>query len=301
MELLEQIGQATAVVAERAGQAVVAIGRASRGSGVVVARDTVLTNAHNLRDRTTQVTFVDGRTAQATVAGVDVDGDLAVLTVTTEDVAPLEWGDPDGLTVGAAVFGLARRGTTLRTTFGTVSALDQAFRGPRGGRIDGAFEHTAPMGRGSSGGPVTDGDGRLLGVNTSRLGEGFYLAVPATAELRRRVDELARGESPRRARLGVGLAPSAVANRLRRMVGLPPRAGLLVQVVDGDGAAAAAGIEQGDLIVGVAGHEVERADDLLAALAELDEGGTLTLTVVRGVEERSVLVRFDGHGTQGSA
>lgn len=63
------------------------------------------------------------------------------------------------------MFGLARRGINgLRTTFGTVSAVDQAFRGPRGRRIAGAFEHTAPLGRGSSGGPVTDSQGAVLAV-----------------------------------------------------------------------------------------------------------------------------------------
>lgn len=302
MDVLAEISAATAAVAERTGAAVVAIGRNSRGTGVVIAPGRVLTNAHNLRDRTTQVTFADGRTAQASAAGVDVDGDLAVLDVDTGEVAPVEWGDAE-VAVGTPVFGLARRGAAgLRTTFGTVSATDQAFRGPRGRRVTGAFEHTAPLGRGSSGGPVTDTAGRLLGINTSRLGEGFYLAVPAGAELRERVEALARGQAPSRATLGVGLAPSSVANRLRRSVGLPERDGLLVQAVLPSGPADAAGLEPGDLLVAVGDRPLGRIDDLMEALDAAAVDATLTLTVVRGVEERTVAVRFDGGAaTEGSA
>ena len=303
MTVLHAIGEATAVVAERTGPAVVAVGRNSRGTGVVVAPGRVITNAHNLRDRTTQVTFADGRTAQASAAGVDVDGDLAVLEVDTGDITPLEWGDTATLQAGTPVFGVARRGTNgVRTTFGTVSATDQSFRGPRGRRLTGAFEHTAPLGRGSSGGPVTDTEGRLLGINTSRLGEGFYLAVPADEHLRERVDALARGEAPARPQLGVGLAPSAVANRLRRSVGLTPRDGLLVQMVLPGGPADAAGLEPGDLLVAAGDRPLARIDDLMESLEGVDDGASLLLTVVRGVDERTVSVRFDGGAaTEGSA
>ena len=302
MDLLTSIAQTTAAVGERAGPTVVAIGRNSRGAGVVIAPGAVLTNAHNLRDRTTQITFADGRQEQGTVQAADIDGDLAVIGVDTADIGPLEWAT-DAPRAGTPVFALARRGTEgLRTTFGTVSATDQAFRGPRGRRLTGAFEHTAPLGRGSSGGPVTDAEGRLLGINTSRLAHGFYLALPADSDLRGRVDALLKGEAPARPRLGVGLAPSAVANRLRRSVGLPERDGLLVQAVVADEAADRAGLDVGDLIVAVDGEPVARIDDLMTALDTVTEATALTLTVVRGTEQRTVAVRFDGAATtEGSA
>ncbi|HVM19493.1 MAG TPA: S1C family serine protease [Egibacteraceae bacterium] len=291
MNVLTQIGEAVVAVAGAAGEAVVGIGRNSRGAGVVVAEGTVVTNAHNLRDRTTQVTFPDGRVAQASVAGLDVDGDLAVLAVDTGGVTPIPWADAP-IQLGAPVFALARRGAAgLRTTFGTVSAVDQAFRGPRGRRIQGAFEHTAPLGRGSSGGPVTDAQGRLLGINTSRLDHGFYLAVPADAALRDRVASLSRGEVPQRPRLGVGLAPSSVANRLRRSVGLPEREGLLVRTVAEGGPADLAGVEPGDLIVAAQGRPTPRADDLMDVL-DAAPAASVSLTVVRGVDERQVEVTF---------
>ena len=110
----------------------------------------------------------------------------------TPRVAPaLPWADGAGPSVGQPVFALANPGGRgLRVTFGFVSGVERTFRGPRGRRISGSLEHTAPLLPGSSGGPVLDGDGRLLGINTNRLGEGFYLAIPADATLRGRVDAL---------------------------------------------------------------------------------------------------------------
>ncbi len=112
---------------------------------------------------------------------------------------------------GAPVFALALPigGGEARITFGTVSAIGRSFRGPRGRLITDGIEHTAPLGRGSSGGPVVDTEGRLVAINTHRPGDGFYLALPATAALRTRVDALARGEAPDPAPAGRGARASA--------------------------------------------------------------------------------------------
>jgi len=194
--------------------------------------------------------------------------------------------------VGAAVFAVANPGGQLRVTFGLVSAVGRAFRGPRGRRIAGSIEHTAPLPRGSSGGPVVDAAGNLLGLNTNRLGDGFYLALPADAELRRRLEALGRGESPARPRLGVGIAPARVARQLRRAVGLPERDGLLVRVVEEGGPADRAGLRTGDLLVEAGGRAVTDADELYEALDQIGEDQTLELRVLRGTEELTVTVGF---------
>ncbi len=283
--------EAARTVLAAAGPAVVRIGRqGGRGCGVVIAPGAVLTNAHNLRDRTTEVTFADGRRAQAAVTAVDGDGDLVVLEVDTADVAPVTWAEAD-TEPGELIYALARTATGgSRITVGLVSSVDGFLRGPRGRRISGTIEHTAPLGRGSSGSPVVDEDGRLVGLNTARLGGGFYVALPADAELRERVDALLRGESPRRRTLGIGLAPAEVSARLRASVGLPERTGLLVRSVDPDGAAAAAGLQVGDLVVGAAGTDVATVHDLHEALDAATEA--LELRLVRGTEELTVSVAF---------
>lgn len=288
--LMEELQETVARVAEAVGPSVVRIGRGwGRGAGVVIGTGQVLTNAHNLRGEETTVTFADGRVADATVAGVDDDGDLAVLAVDTDGSPAVAWIDADAPTVGTPVLALASpAGRGPRVTFGLVSAVGQTFRGPRGRRIAGSVEHTAPLARGSSGGPLVDGSGRLVGVNTSRVGDGFYLAVPADAALRTRVDALARGESPTRPRLGVALAPAHAARRLRAAVGLPERDGLLVRAVEEGGAADRAGIRQGDLLVAAGGRALSRHDDLYEALETA--GASVTFTVVRGADELEVTV-----------
>jgi serine protease Do len=293
MGVAEELEQLVRDVGGRVGPAVVAIGRGARGTGVVVGDAQVLTNAHNLRDRSTTVTFADGRAEQGTVAGVDVDGDLAVLSVETGGVPVVEWSEA-AVEPGAVVLAASRGRRGLRVTFGLVSGVEAAFRGPRGRRITGSVEHTAPLARGASGGPLLDRAGRLLGVNTNRLGEGFYLALPADAELRRRVESLAAGTSVERPTLGLGLAPPHVARRLRRSVGLPERDGLLVRTVAEGGPAATAGLRQGDLLVAAGDRPLASPDDLYDVLDALEAGQDLTLTVVRGVEELTVTVTFGG-------
>ena len=293
MTMIEELEGTLRGVAERVGPSVVRIGRGwGRGSGVVLAEGLVLTNAHNLRGDETTVTFADGRSATATVRGVDSDGDVVVLAVDTAAVAPISW-DPVEPAVGTAVIALANpAGRGLRATLGFVSAVGQTFRGPRGRRIAGSIEHTAPLSRGSSGGPIVDAAGRLIGINTNRVGDGFYLAIPADGDLKARIDALARGESPSRPRLGVALAPRHAARRLRAAVGLPERDGLLVRAVDSDSPAGRAGIRQGDLLVEAGGTALTSPDDLFEVLDHA-VGPSLTVRVVRGVEELDVTDTLD--------
>ena len=283
MNMLQDLSNAIATAATAASPGIVGIGARLRGSGVVVADGRVLTNAHNLRGDEVTVTFADGRSVRGRVAGTDLDGDLAVIDVDTAGIPSIAWAQAQAV-VGSVVFGLsATPGGPARVTVGTVSAVNRAFRGPGGRRISGSIEHTAPMAAGSSGGPIVDALGELVGLNTHRIGEGFYLARQADADLRERVEALSAGRSVERPRLGVEVAPSHVARRLRRSVGLPERDGLLVRGIEDGSPAAGAGIREGDLIVRIAGADVADADSLLDAMAGAK--GSVEVVVVRGAEE----------------
>ena len=297
MTILDEIGASIRQLAEGAGTSVVGIGqRWGAGSGIVFGDGKVLTNAHNVRGDRVTVTFADGRTAEGSVAGHDTDGDLAIIDVDTSGVPALAWADGATAEVGTPVFALANpAGRGPRVTFGFVSSVERTFRGPRGRRITGNIEHTAPLLPGSSGGPVLTAAGQLLGINTNRLGEGFYLAIPADEALRSRADKLARGESATAPRLGVVIAPNHVARRLRRAVGLPDADGLLIRDVAEDSPAARAGAAQGDLIVAAAGHPVHNPDDLFDAL-QTASGDTIELTIIRGADERTIQVAFGDQG-----
>jgi serine protease Do len=293
MTILDEIGASIRQLAEGAGASVTGIGqRWGAGSGIVLGQGQVLTNAHNVRGDQVTVTFADGRTAEGSVAGRDIDSDLSVISVDTGETPALPWAASASAEIGKPVFALANPGGRgLRVTFGFVSGTERTFRGPRGRRITGSLEHTAPLLPGSSGGPVLDAGGQLLGINTNRLGEGFYLAIPADETLRGRADALALGQTTTSPRLGVGIAPGHVARRLRRAVGLPDTDGLLIREVAEASPAARAGLVSGDLIVAAAGQPARTPDDLFDALAAAG-GGTLELKVVRGADERTVQVTF---------
>jgi serine protease Do len=297
MTAVGELQDAIAGAAEKVGPAVVGLGRGwGLGSGVVIDDGRVLTNAHNLRREEVTVTFADGRRETGEAAGLDPDLDLAVISVDTGETQAVEWDPaPEAPPIGAPVVALANPGGRgLRATIGFVSSQGRSFRGPRGRRVRGAIEHTATLPRGSSGGPLVDPEGRLLGVNSLRLEGGLILAVPAGEAVRARVDALARGEAPVRHRLGVAVAPPRVARRMRRAVGLPERSGLLVRDVEEDSPAERAGIERGDLIAAADGRELDGVDALYVALDKVPPGGgTLALTLVRGTEERDVEVAFE--------
>ncbi len=290
--LLDELQRAIAEAATSVGPSVVGLGRGwARGSGVVVGPNRVLTAAHALRSDDPTVTFNDGRTATGRVAGTDTDLDIAVIEVEAEHAVAWE---PDAvalLTIGAPVIALSNPGGHgLRATFGMVSATGRSFRGPRGRRIPGSIEHTAPLPRGSSGGPLVDPAGRLLGINAVRREGGLILAVPADAALHKRVDALARGESGARPRLGIALAHPRAARKIRAAAGLPDHDGLLVRGVVDDSPAAAAGLARGDLLIAAGDTPLTSADDLFEALDAAAD--TLTLRVLRGTEERDVAIRF---------
>jgi S1-C subfamily serine protease len=297
MGALDGIQQEIQQVAERAGNSVVGIGqRWGIGSGVVIGNGQVLTNAHNVRAEEVEVTFPDGHTATGQVMGHDIDGDIAVIGIETGDLPALPWATDARPGVGTPVFALANPGGRgLRVTLGFVTGIERSFRGPRGRRITGSIEHDAPLLPGSSGGPIVTADAQLLGLNTNRLGEGFYLAIPADEALRARVDALGRGESQRQVRLGIGIAPVDVARRMRRAVGLSDADGLLIRLVEDDSPASRAGLETGDLIVQAAGRPVGHTDDLFRAL-DAAADGAIQLVILRGADERTVDVQLGGAG-----
>jgi serine protease Do len=296
MESLNELQGIIEGLAGSAGPKVVGVGqRWGVGSGIVVAPGQVLTNAHNLRGSDVTVVFADGRVEQAGPKGIDIDGDIAVLAVDTGSIEPIEWASVGNgaskVSLGSPVFAMSNPGGRgLRVTFGLVSGTERSFRGPRGRRIAGSIEHTAPLLPGSSGGPIVDAAGKLLGLNTNRLGEGFYLAIPADSVFRDRVAALGKGESPVRPRLGVGIVPPHVAKGLRRAVGLPEIDGLLVRSVEEDGRAAAAGIKEGDLIVEAGGRPTGTVDALHEALERAD--GSLEVHAVRGTDRHTFTVNL---------
>ena len=251
----------------------------------------MLTNAHVLRGDEVAVTRADGQVVDGRVTGTDPDLDVAVVELDTGGAPAITW-DPARLATsapGLPVFALADPGGRgLRTTFGLVTATGRSFRGPRGRRIGGSLEHSAPLPRGSSGGPLVDAEGRFLGINTVRLEGGLILALPA--------DETCSG--------GSASSPAAPRPRVRGSASRSRRRAPPAACAPRSGCPSATGCScaasrrarrrtppassAATSLVAAGGRPVTGFDDLFDALEV--EGGTLTLTVVRGTEERDVAV-----------
>lgn len=261
----------------------------ARGSAVVLAPGRVLTLARNLRGDHPTAVFADGRRVDGRVLGTDPDAGAALLEVDTGDAPPIPWAtSAEHPGIGTPVIAVGDPGSGgLRVTAGAVSAGPQRIRGGRGRMIEGLIEHTAPLPRGTGGGPLLDATGSLLGLNALRRDGGLIVALPA-ATLRPSVEAIAMGNLPRNRRLGVAIASPRASRRLREAVGLEPRDGLLVRAVEDGTPAAIAGLQRGDLIVAAADRPVASPDDLYAALDAAAEA--LELTIVRGTDDRRLSV-----------
>ncbi|MCW3004519.1 MAG: periplasmic serine protease, partial [Conexibacter sp.] len=181
-------------LAQRLAASIVGLPSGRRGgSGVVVAPGVAVTLGRNVDGDEVSLRTSDGATLAARLAGRDQTVDLAVLTFDqSADLPAAAWAEAaPPLGIGSPVYALADpAGRGLRATSGAVSSAPRAVRGPTGRLIEGAIEHTAPLPRGSGGGPLVDEHGAILGLNALRYGEGLLLAWPATA-LRDRASALA--------------------------------------------------------------------------------------------------------------
>jgi S1-C subfamily serine protease len=281
-------------IAQRVGPSVVGLGSGARGgSGVVVAPGRVLTLARNVTGDAVEVHLGGGEAVPGRVVGRDVGVDAAVVAIEA-DVAPVAWAADDGAVgIGTPVAALGDpAGRGLRVTPGVVASAPRGVRGPRGRLIEGVLEHTAPLPRGSGGGPLVDATGRLLGLNAVRRPGGLILAWPAGV-LRPAAEALASGAHRPPRQLGVAVAPPAVARRLRGAVGLPEADGLLVRGVRDGSAADRAGLARGDLIVEAAGRPVAAIDDLYVVLDAAAPGAAVALGVLRGAERRELTATLE--------
>jgi serine protease Do len=283
-----------ASIAESVGGSVVGLRRgARRGSGVVVAQDRVAVLLHSLGEDRVEVVFADGRSEDAELAGVNRRHGVAVLQVPTDGAPTVRWSQTQP-SIGDSVFALANPGAGgLRATEGRVSAAPVSVRGRHGRSLEGMIEHTAPLPRGAGGGPLVDTAGTVLGVNALRGDPGFLLALPA-AVVGGAVEGLLQGGARPRY-LGVALAPAGASRRMRAAVGLPERDGLLVRRVERGGPAELAGVQVGDLLVGLGDTDVKDLADVFGAIDSA--AGPLEVRILRGTESLTLTVDVSGAGS----
>ena len=280
-------------VARTASPAVVSVSsRGGSGSGVIARADgIILTNAHVVgNQRNVEIRTADGRTFTGTVLGRDEFVDTAVVRInaTNLPVAPL--GDSDRLEVGQTAVAIGNPlGLDRTVTSGVVSAVN---RDPRGVAIAaGLIQTDAAINPGHSGGPLLDSSGRVIGINTAILagttGLGFAVPINVAVDVMQQILTTGR---VRRAQLGV--ESRDITPEIARYFQLPIEEGVVVTTVLRNSAAARAGIQAEDFIVGLGGEKIEDGGDLRRLLRQHKPGDTVNIQIVRGTDRRTVSVRL---------
>ena len=299
----------------------------AQGSGFVVDRTgAILTNAHvitnvaDLREGAAAavrgagavfVEFSDGERVPAKIVGWDLFNDVGVIRVKPEahSLEPVPLGASAAVVVGEPVAAIGSPfGKQTSLSVGVVSATGRSIDSLTSGfAVANAIQTDAPINRGNSGGPLFDGDGRVIGINaqiqsTTGTAEGVGFAIPIDSA-RRSLRQLVRTGRVRYAY--VGIRTQDVTPGIAAAFSLGAERGALVTQVEPGTPAERAGLRGGsrteahngldvtlggDLIVAIDGRSVEGADDISRVVTTLRPGQTVPFTVVRGDERRSVQV-----------
>ncbi|UZK68839.1 trypsin-like peptidase domain-containing protein [Sphingomonas sp. S1-29] len=258
--------------------------RSALGSGFIVdASGLVITNNHVVEgaDRVT-VQMSDGRELPGRVLGRDPKIDIAVIRIDAKGTfKPINWGDSDHIRVGDSVFAVGSPfGLGNTVTSGIVSARGREIGA---GPYDDFLQVDAAINSGNSGGPLFDGSGRVVGVNTAifspsggNVGIGF--AIPA--KMARQVAlEIARDGHVSRGRIGVSLQD--VTPDIANALGLDGTKGALIAAVEQAGPAARSGLQRGDVIRRFGSTKIDDGRDLARAVADAAIGSSVPVRVIR--------------------
>jgi len=265
LDVFSALDQALAAAVAAAAPSVVHVarGHGSGGTGIAWSEDLVVTSSFHVPDRTRIGIGDDARDAE--VIGRDAGTDVALLRIAGGGLAPAKLRELGDLAVGNLVLALGRPGRTVRASLRAVGVLGPELRTPWGGRLDRYVESDRQIPRGFAGGPLVDGDGAVIGMNTRTLLRGADVAIPV-ATLRRVVDELRQHGGVRRGYLGVGTYPAA--------------AGALVASIEDGSPAATARLLVGDTIVELDGVAIAGPDELRTTLGDRP-GKAVKLSVQR--------------------
>jgi S1-C subfamily serine protease len=220
-----------------------------------------------------------------------VETDIAVLKIDLPNLPVMTLGDVRALQVGDAVLAIGNPFNVGQTvTAGIVSALDRTQAG--GSQFQNFIQTDAAINPGNSGGALVDAAGHLVGINTAifsrtggSLGIGFAVPVDTARQV---MDALIKGGSVRRGWIGV--EPRDLSAELAESLALPVKSGVLITGVLQDGPAARGGVQPGDVLVKVGDKPVQATGDLFSAVAALQPGSTVPLTVQRGAKQVDVKV-----------
>lgn len=290
--VLVELSNAMAEAAEKVGASTVMVNARRRmpATGIAYSTDLILTANHVVeREEGITVTLSDGTEVPATVAGRDHGTDLALLRLESPKAKPAE--TVKEAKVGQLVLALGRPSEAgIEASLGVVSVVGGPVH-TRHGAIDKYIRTDTTPFPGFSGGPLADAEGRVLGLNTSGLGHGVSITIPA--DLAWKVaEQLAKHGSVQRGYLGVRSQGVEIPATAQKALKREQAAGLLLVGVESDSPAEIAGLMVGDIIVAIDGQPVSNHDELLARLSSDVIDKSTPVEVLRGGQPQNVNVKI---------
>src|SRR5262249_10290577 len=297
LEVLDSYSRTVVSVVDAVGPAVVSLtvgrfgagrpaGGQGAGSGGVIAPDGyVLTNAHVVHGAgRVQATLTDGRVLDGTPVGEDASADLALIRLSGTDLPVAELGRSAGLRVGQLVVAIGNPlGFQSTVSAGVVSALGRSLRSETGHLIENVIQTDVALNPGSSGGPLVDSSGRVVGINTAiiAMAQGLSFAIPVDTATWVIGELLAHGRV-RRVPLGLAAHNRPIDQALARRLALRTTHVVEIMSIEPSGPAAVAGLRPGDWIVAIDDQPTATVDDLHRRLTGVTPGVSMRVGVLRG-------------------
>ncbi len=296
-----------------------------QGSGVVVdERGYLLTNYHVLTDSKNKISgdiivvLPDQRRCPATVIGTDNLTDLAVLHIDADNLLPITWGDSDSIETGSPVWAVGSPfGLTGSITFGIISSkhrLDLSGTTYRRResmnptnrpyseiepRYSDLMQSDVAVNPGNSGGPLVNGKGELIGINTAIIGEsyqGVSFSIPSSTA-RLVFDQIMESGKMKRGWLGVELVKPSIWERMKPGAEnsddeskMPSKGAVVRFIVNARSPAAKAGLAVGDHILAVNDEPASSVDELINKISRTHVGTTIVLSIERSGEPKKISV-----------
>jgi len=268
----------------------------SLGSGVIVdaAKGLILTNYHVVEGADQiNVTLLDNRQVTAEIIGSDEGSDIAVLKIPANHIDQIELGDSDALEVGDLVVAIGNPfGFSHTVTSGIVSALGRHGLNPEG--YEDFIQTDASINPGNSGGALINLRGELIGINSAiisgsggNIGIGFAIPINMARAV---MQQLVQYGEVRRGQLGVQILD--VTPQIAEASGLDVSEGALVSQVVPNSPAEQAGVETGDVIVGVNGAAVRGASELRNKISLMPLDQPVDLEIVREGEHKKLSAKL---------
>ena len=270
--------------------------RVAAGSGVIISADGYIVTNNHVVDGADEllVTLNDNKEYSARIIGADATTDLALIKIDGKNLPAIQIANSDDVKVGEWVLAVGNPlGLNNTVTAGIVSAKARSMQEP--GKVTSMIQTDAAINQGNSGGALVNTAGALIGINAmiysqtgSNIGYGF--AIP-TSIMNKVVDDIKKYGTVQRAMIGIqGQDVSAYVDMEKEKgneVDLGTMEGIYIAKVIDDGAAADAGLKEGDVITHIDGQKVPKFGDLTGIIAQKRPGDKVTITYLRNKSKKT--------------